>query len=92
MAITHSSKLGGHIAWMSPRYWSGPLENIDSLAFKLARDSRDIVECSMGAGTWDRAYHMNSDIGDIVKTPREIYKRPKNFLCSSSVRFNFPKR
>lgn len=40
--MTHSAKLGGHIAWISPRYRSGPPANTDSLALKFARDKRDI--------------------------------------------------
>ena len=43
IAITHSSKSGGHLAWMSPMYCSGPPAKMDSRAFKLARDRRDIA-------------------------------------------------
>lgn len=42
IAITHSSKSGGHLAWASPIYCSGPPAKMDSRAFKLARDRRDI--------------------------------------------------
>jgi len=42
MALTHSSRLGGHIACMSPRYSSGPPANTDSLALRFARDRRDM--------------------------------------------------
>ena len=42
IAITHSSKSGGHLAWASPIYCSGPPAKMDSRAFKLARDKRDI--------------------------------------------------